>query len=110
LRVCFETLTVINQLYKDKSKTFGVNPETFASFRNFFKEVFTNWLGLKSESDDSSQAQDTIDGLMKIVLEVRNRARKDKNWPVADLIRNELSGLEIKVEDTPDGTDWYYEK
>ena len=106
----FETLTVINQLYKDKSKVFGVKPETFEAFRNFFKEVFTNWLGLKSDSDDSSQAQDTIDGLMQIVLQVRNEARKDKNWAVADLIRNELNGLEIKLEDTDDGTDWYYEK
>jgi cysteinyl-tRNA synthetase len=47
-----------------------------------------------------------VDGLMKVMLAVRAEARKTKNFPMADMIRDGLSELKITVQDLKDGTTW----
>ena len=57
------------------------------------------WLGYGySESLDSK----TIENLIK----KRNEARRDKNFVLADSIRDELKNKKIEIEDTKDGTIW----
>ncbi len=46
------------------------------------------------------------DDLVNLLLEIRNKLRKEKNYQLADYIRNSLLKLGIKVEDTRDGTKW----
>lgn len=52
----------------------------------------------------------TDDGLSDAVIEQkinqRLQARKDKNWSLADQIRDELTGAGIILEDSADGTRW----
>ena len=36
----------------------------------------------------------------------RNDARKTKDWPEADRIRDQLNRLGVAIEDTPEGTIW----
>lgn len=42
--------------------------------------------------------------LMQKIIEVRNEARAQKNWTVADQIRNSLDKIDIVLKDTKDGT------
>ena len=57
------------------------------------------WLGYgHSQSLDSK----TIENLIK----KRNEARRNKNFALADSIRNELKTKKIEIEDTKDGTIW----
>ena len=58
------------------------------------------WLGIGLASE--SLAQDNIEQL----IEERNQARKSKDFEKADQIRNQLSSMNIEIEDTPDGTIW----
>ncbi|MFQ6610469.1 MAG: cysteine--tRNA ligase [Fidelibacterota bacterium] len=53
---------------------------------------------------EQKTAEDTsaIDDL----IQQRTQARKDKNWAMADEIRNKLQEMNIIIEDTPDGTIW----
>lgn len=106
----FDTLTVVNQLYKSTSPSFAVQPATFDQFKIDFRTVFTDWLGLKSEETEHASGNDTLDGLMSLVIELRAQARQEKNWGIADQIRDQLTALSIKLEDTPNGTDWYHDK
>jgi cysteinyl-tRNA synthetase len=105
----FDALGVVNQLYKTDTATFGVNPATFEAFRTDFKTVFSEWLGLIADNEEGARNNQVVDGLMKLVIDVRADARKTKNWAVADQIRQQLTSLGIKLEDTAQGTDWYYE-
>ena len=43
---------------------------------------------------------------MQLVIQLRNDARKTKNFALADAIRNGLSGIGITLEDRSDGTGW----
>jgi cysteinyl-tRNA synthetase len=54
----------------------------------------------KGEADDELAAK--VEGL----LAERAAARKAKDWPTADRIRNELDALGVIVMDGPDGATW----
>lgn len=61
----------------------------------------------RKEKPKSSSADDSVvDGLMQLVIQIRADARKNKNFAVADLIRNKLNELKISLEDRTDQTVW----
>jgi cysteinyl-tRNA synthetase len=62
-------------------------------------------LGLLPEQD-SEAGNKVVDGLMKLILEIRSNARANKDWPTSDKIRDSLAGLNISVKDTKDGATW----
>ncbi len=49
---------------------------------------------------------DTLNGVMGILIEMRANARKEKNFALADEIRNRLAEAGIELKDTPQGTTW----
>ncbi|MEM2142408.1 MAG: cysteine--tRNA ligase [Candidatus Thorarchaeota archaeon] len=51
-----------------------------------------------------------IDGLVEMLLELRERARKSKDFSTADQIRSRLASLGIVVTDTKDGPTWKIER
>jgi len=44
--------------------------------------------------------------LMDIIMDIRQKARADKNWALADEIRDRLKELGIEIQDTGDGVKW----
>jgi cysteinyl-tRNA synthetase len=48
--------------------------------------------------------------LLGLLIELRTRLRKDKNFSLADEIRNRLSEMGVTLEDKPDGTRWRLER
>jgi cysteinyl-tRNA synthetase len=48
--------------------------------------------------------------LMSLLIDLRARLRKDKNFGLADEIRNRLAELGVTLEDKPDGTRWRHER
>ena len=46
---------------------------------------------------------------MKLIKE-RENARKNKNFNLADELRDKLKKMHIEIEDTPDGTKWFKTK
>ncbi|RKZ02100.1 MAG: cysteine--tRNA ligase, partial [Candidatus Hydrothermota bacterium] len=52
------------------------------------------------------KAEAAIDEIMDILLEVRKKLREEKNYAVADFIRDRLQEKGIILEDTPEGTRW----
>ena len=54
----------------------------------------------------TSQLRGVVDGLVALALEQRSAARKRKDWPAADAIRDQLKAAGIIVEDTPHGPRW----
>lgn len=48
----------------------------------------------------------TLDAHVEALIAEREVARREKNWPRSDEIRQTLSAMGIVLEDTPDGTKW----
>jgi cysteinyl-tRNA synthetase len=64
----------------------------------------------RADSTDWTAASGTNDAtlgeLMKLVIELRGEARKNKDFATADQIRDGVAAIGIALEDRPDGTDW----
>ena len=55
------------------------------------------------EEADSGSSQYT-DALMSLIIDIRKDAKANKNWAVADLIRDKLTEMGITLKDTKEGT------
>lgn len=74
-------------------------------------ETFSNLGGvlgifMETATDD----QQSVDNLLNIILTMRNQARQDKHYALADSLRDFLNSQEIKVEDKAGGSQFRYEK
>jgi len=67
---------------------------------NLLKEL-GSVLGILQKSDN-----DSIDSEIEKLIEKRQQARKEKNWALADSIRDQLKDMGIILEDTPQGVKW----
>ena len=72
------------------------------------KEVFHTFifdiLGLRDEAGSDNTA--VMEGLMKMILDVRATAKANKDWTTSDKIRDSLNELGIAVKDGKDGATW----
>jgi cysteinyl-tRNA synthetase len=49
---------------------------------------------------------DLVDGLVRMLIDMRQEAREARDWARSDAIRDRLSAMGIALEDGPDGTRW----
>ena len=59
-------------------------------------------LGLKAEM----QTGDDLSGLMDLIIQLRNEAKKNQDYATSDKIRMALQELGIQVKDGKEGTSW----
>lgn len=82
----------------------GLSGETRERALSVFKELVENVLGLTFEAPREANAN--VDGLIKLILDVRAKVRQEKNYALSDTIRDGLKALGIQIKDTPQGTIW----
>ena len=58
-------------------------------------------MGLRDEANSDNTA--LIDGLMKMILDIRATAKANKDWATSDKIRDALGALGVTVKDGKDG-------
>jgi len=58
------------------------------------------------ESSAGGGDDELVGGLMDLLIHLRATLRKEKNFALADQIRNRLTELQVTLEDRPDGTLW----
>ncbi|MCR5438891.1 MAG: cysteine--tRNA ligase [Selenomonas sp.] len=58
------------------------------------------------EQEEAAADDGLTDKLMELIIGIRQDARKEKNWAIADKIRDELKEVGIVIEDTPNGARW----
>jgi len=104
LACLFELVTVVNS-YNDKREEYaGVSKATMERMRKVFKDCIEDILGLKAE--ETADDNNTLDGLMQLIIDIRQNARTTKDWTTSDLIRDKLNELELQLKDGKEGTTW----
>lgn len=58
----------------------------------------------KSSGGDGNAS--TVDGLMSLLIDLRAKARANKDFATSDAIRDGLAGLKITLQDLKEGTTW----
>ena len=64
-----------------------------------------HWAASGAAADDAP-AVAALDALITAQLELRTRARAEKDWAVADEVRDRLAAAGVEITDTPDGPEW----
>lgn len=73
--------------------------------REIFMEM-ADVIGIFENISEDAVDSELVDKLMQIILDIRQDARKSKNWAVADKIRDDLRAAGIVLEDSPQGVKW----
>jgi cysteinyl-tRNA synthetase len=66
-------------------------------------------LGLRDEKAASAGGKDMVTPLVEMLLDMRMKAKAEKNWALSDEIRDRLTAIGIRVKDRKDGYDWEIE-
>ena len=104
----FEACTVINKLVDHKATICAECLQELKDTMHLFAEDI---LGLKAEKSGTNDEREAAFGkVMDMVLELRAKAKADKDWATSDKIRDELAAAGFEVKDTKDGVTWKLNK
>ena len=81
---------------------------TLDNIKDIFDLTAGDVLGLLPKKYDSQVVKEIGDiaGIMELILDIRDKLRKNKNFELADELRNKLADLNIEIKDTPEGPTW----
>lgn len=96
----FEGIRFIN-LVNDKKET--LTAEDIATLTETISTFIFEILGIKDEKATSNNSE-KLEGVVKMLIGMRNEARANKNFALSDQIRDELLALNIQLKDGKDGT------
>lgn len=100
----FEACTVINKLVDHKA---AICAECLAELTDVMHLFAFDILGLSNESGtDNSTREEAYGKVMDMILELRAKARANKDWATCDQIRDALKEAGFEVKDTKDGCVW----
>ncbi len=83
---------------------------TLAAIDGLYRELGGRVLGIIPEDLTQDLGGKLVEGLMEIVLDIRQRYRETRDWDRADLLRQKLSKLGVVIEDRPEGPTWRVER
>lgn len=97
-------IAVLFDLSKDANvylQSKNTSVQVLNNFLTLFKE-FSDVLGLRLEEERT----ELLDEEIEVLIERRNEARREKDFALADQIRDQLKEQNIILEDTPQGVRW----
>ena len=96
----FEGIRFVNVL-NDKRET--INAEDLELLKSTLTTFTFDVLGIKNEKSSSNNS-DKLEGVVTMLIGMRDEARANKNWALSDEIRDKLLALGIQLKDGKDGT------
>ncbi|MCL2412795.1 MAG: cysteine--tRNA ligase, partial [Bacteroidales bacterium] len=97
----FEAAKLINSVKDGKQL---LSSENIEELKTLFDVYYTQILGLTDETEGNNS--ELIDGLMQMILDIRQQAKTNKDYATSDQIRDALTALKITVKDGKDGASW----
>jgi len=98
----FDGIKTINSVLAGKISFTSADLE---NWKTFFRLAVNDVLGLSAREKKGGD-NTLMENLVKLLLQMRIDARKNKDFELADRIRDEMTRLGIEVMDTKDGFEW----
>ena len=100
----FEACSVVNKLIDHKAT---ICAECLEELRATMRLFAFDILGLADEKAANNEAREDAYGkVVDMVLDLRSKARANKDWATCDQIRDALKAAGFEVKDTKDGCVW----
>jgi len=100
LAVLFEMSSRINDFKSGNRKTSEISEALFHKFKNTYIAFMEDVLGLLEEI---TQRNDLLSDAIGVLIELRKKARTDRNYALSDKIRDDLKAAGIQLKDGKDG-------
>ena len=100
----FDLARVVNSAADHKT---SLSQEQIDELKSVLETFLFEVLGLRDENAGDNTA--VLDGLMKLILDIRATAKANKDWATSDHLRDELKAIGISVKDGKDGATWTIE-
>ncbi len=98
----FDAIRIINSANDKKVNLTQVDIDLLNTiYQHFVFDV----MGLKKE-EETGKANTALEVVMGLVLDLRNKAKANKDFATSDEIRNKLTDAHIQVKDSKEGTTW----
>ena len=100
----FDVVRIINSVHDKKDSLTAEDIETLKRvFQTFVVDIF----GLKSEiAAQGNKSENLVQGVMQLLLDIRQQAKTQKDYATSDKIRDELAALKIAIKDGKEGASW----
>ncbi len=79
----------------------SISTSDFKDLKQFLNAIVFDVLGLQTVEESNN---DKLDQTLQVLIDLRNQARKSKNWELSDQIRDQLLEKGIELKDGRDGT------
>ena len=100
LAVLFEMSARINDFKSGNVSLNKIDQQTFETFKSAFIGFLENVLGLKEEEEHN---HGLLNGVINVLIELRKKARQDRNFALSDKIRDDLKVMGVQLMDGKDG-------
>ncbi len=100
LAVLFEMSARINDWKSGNAPLAAVDLSVFEDFRKTYIGMMEEVLGLCEETGTDDKI---LDGAIRVLIELRKKARTDKNFALSDKIRDDLKAIGVQLKDGKDG-------
>lgn len=98
--IIFDFVRDINKIIAEHS---GIDSSFYLNVKTFLKETAEYILGIVDFSKETNTTSKEND-LIELFIKIRTESKKEKNFALADKIRDELKSLGVLLEDTKEGT------
>ena len=107
-----QAIAVIFDFAKEVNKTIAVeeslNVNFYIGVKDFLIKTADEVLGIMTFEEKNIKNDSSLENeLIKILIEIRLKAKNEKNFQLADDIRRKLDNLSIILKDTKEGTDFF---
>lgn len=100
----FEACHLVNTIVDHKAQ---ISADDLQELTDTMKLFAFDILGLQDERGANNDAREEAYGkVVDMVLDLRAKAKAEKNWAVSDQIRDSLAAAGFQVKDTKDGVTW----
>lgn len=103
----FEIIKEVNK-YIDSSQKSKDGLQVLRNSVEFIKQIVIDVLGI--ELNLEMKVEGLSNELIELILDIRLNAKKEKNFSLADEIRNKLAQMGIEIKDGKDKTSWTLKK
>ncbi len=103
----FEAVKMINALLAGNET---ISEDDLVRLKKLINDFVYEILGLKSEKQSAEgEGNEAFHKAVDLLLQLRYDAKKNKDWALADKIRDELKAIGFLVKDTAEGAEWELE-
>lgn len=105
IAVLFDALRPVNRAADGQAP---LGPKSIEALTRLFDTYLVDILGIRVEtaSGDGQKSLEPFEKAVDLLLEMRAKAKADKDWATSDLIRDRLAALGFDVKDTKNGFEW----